>query len=66
MRELDDVKGEQEALAEGRHEAVVRRRGEGEEVDLGSWTGTDDSSCDFAIGGGENWDSEKDFCFHSD
>ena len=51
MRELDDVEREQETLAEGRYEAVVGRRGEGEEVDLGSWAGADDGTCDLAIGG---------------
>lgn len=60
VRELDDVEREQQASAEGCHQAVIGRRGEGEEVDLGCRSSANDGSCDFAIGGGEDWHSEKD------
>lgn len=60
--ELDDVEGGEEGAAEGRGEAVVRGRGEGEEVDLGCRGCADDLAAGVGIEGRDGDGEEGVHC----
>lgn len=55
---FDDVEGQEKGVDEGRGEAVIWGRGEGEEVDcwlIGGWVGAGDGAGGGRDGEGEEW-----------
>ncbi|KAG7144478.1 hypothetical protein HYQ46_006777 [Verticillium longisporum] len=53
VTKLDDVEGREEGAAEGRRQAVVRRRGPGEEIYEGCRRRADDGAADVVTEGGD-------------